>query len=81
MCSVILRSDRVAQAGLDSLGAVELRNAVSAKYGAELSATAIFDYPTLSALADHLIATVAGVICHPPRIVHVFMVKRFSKAL
>ena len=44
------------QAGLDSLGAVELRNAVSAKFGAELSATAIFDYPTIAALADHLIA-------------------------
>lgn len=35
---------------------MELRNAVSAKFSAELSATAIFDYPTISALADHLIA-------------------------
>ncbi|BDA51455.1 probable oleandomycin polyketide synthase, modules 5 and 6 [Coccomyxa sp. Obi] len=45
------------EAGLDSLGAVELRNAISAEFGTDLAATAIFDYPTLSALADHLIAT------------------------
>lgn len=81
MYSVILRLDRVAQAGLDSLGAVELWNAVSVKYGAELSATAIFDYPTLSALADHLIATVAGASCHPQKFSHFFMVKRSSKRI
>ncbi len=39
------------QAGLDSLGAVELRNAVSAKFGVALPATVAFDFPTTKALA------------------------------
>lgn len=47
------------QAGLDSLGAVDLRNAVSAKFGIDLPAIAAFDYPTASALAGHLSADMA----------------------
>jgi len=47
------------QAGLDSLGAVELRNAVSAKYGIDFPAMAVFDFPTLSALTDYVIASSA----------------------
>lgn len=39
-------------AGLESLAAVELRNAVAAQFGVQLPATVAFDYPTLSALAD-----------------------------
>jgi acyl carrier protein len=39
------------EAGLDSLAAVELRNAIGAKFGIELPATAMFDYPTLDALS------------------------------
>ena len=44
------------EAGLDSIGAVELRNAVSAIFGVELPATASFDYPTAQALAAHVAA-------------------------
>ena len=47
------------QAGLDSLGAVELRNALMAKYGIALSATVAFDHPTPAALATHMAATLA----------------------
>jgi acyl carrier protein len=40
--------------GLDSLMAVELRNALSNSVRASLPATLLFDYPTLEALADYL---------------------------
>ena len=48
------------QAGLDSLGAVELRNAVMAKFGIAVSATVAFDHPTGAALAAHVSATLAA---------------------
>ena len=35
------------EAGLDSLAAVELRNAVAARFGAAMPATLALDYPTL----------------------------------
>ena len=42
------------EAGLDSIGAVELLNAVGTRFGVELPATATFDYPTLRALGIYL---------------------------
>ena len=39
------------QAGLDSLGAVELRNTVTVKFAVDLPATVVFDYPSVAALA------------------------------
>ncbi len=47
------------EAGLDSLMAVELRNALARAVGKPLQATLLFDYPTLDALADHLIRVLA----------------------
>ena len=44
------------QAGLDSLGAVELQNAMSRSLGVALPATVAFDYPTVSALAAFIAA-------------------------
>eukprot|EP01054_Gregarina_sp_Poly1_P004682 Gregarina_sp_Poly_1__4681@NODE_24_length_20154_cov_63_859810_g22_i0_p1_GENE_NODE_24_length_20154_cov_63_859810_g22_i0NODE_24_length_20154_cov_63_859810_g22_i0_p1_ORF_typecomplete_len6649_score1079_63ketoacylsynt/PF00109_26/1_3e25ketoacylsynt/PF00109_26/1_3e73ketoacylsynt/PF00109_26/1_5e81KR/PF08659_10/3_3e56KR/PF08659_10/2_4e03KR/PF08659_10/1_6e55KR/PF08659_10/3_4e50KR/PF08659_10/8_1e02Acyl_transf_1/PF00698_21/3e83Acyl_transf_1/PF00698_21/1_6e78Ketoacylsynt_C/PF02801_22/4_7e42Ketoacylsynt_C/PF02 len=40
--------------GIDSLGAVEFRNSLQNKLGIKLAATAMFDYPTLQALGDHI---------------------------
>ena len=42
------------EAGLDSLGAVELRNTLAARFTKDLPATFIFDYPTADALAAYL---------------------------
>jgi len=49
-----------AELGLDSLLAVELRTRIAKHLGLErsLPATTLFDYPTLQALADHLMADV-----------------------
>ncbi|HUU58402.1 MAG TPA: SDR family NAD(P)-dependent oxidoreductase, partial [Phycisphaerae bacterium] len=46
------------EVGLDSLLAVELRNAVGREVEKSLPASLLFDYPTVDALADHLLADV-----------------------
>ncbi|MFI0898070.1 type I polyketide synthase, partial [Streptomyces sp. NPDC020983] len=46
--------------GLDSLTALELRNAVTAATGVRLAATAVFDYPTPEALVRHLLTRLPG---------------------
>ncbi|MFP5387684.1 MAG: phosphopantetheine-binding protein, partial [Thermoleophilia bacterium] len=48
------------EAGLDSLGGVELRNRLAAAIGAKLPATAIFDHPTPHALAEFVAARFAA---------------------
>ncbi len=42
------------EAGLDSLGAVELRNALVAKFAVDLPATVTLDQPTVAALAQYI---------------------------
>jgi acyl carrier protein len=57
--SAVSNDQPLMAAGLDSLGAVELRNALAAAFGTELPPTMTLDYPTVSALATritHLLA-------------------------
>ena len=47
----------LSELGMDSLMAVELRNVLGRATQAELSATLLFDHPTVNALARHLAMT------------------------
>ncbi len=44
--------------GLDSLMAIEMKNALSAAVGQNLPATLLFNYPTIEGLAGHLVSEV-----------------------
>ena len=44
--------------GLDSLMAVELRNAIAQSIGSPLSATLVFDYPTIESMSEYLLGRV-----------------------
>ena len=46
-------------AGLDSLGATELRNALQRVTGVALPATLVFDHPTVAALTVHIATLLA----------------------
>ncbi len=53
------------QAGLDSLGAVELRNAVRSAFAVDIPATLAFDYPTTNSLAAFLDTLLAQRVVAP----------------
>ena len=55
MLGVAVSGDQpLMEAGLDSLSAVELRNVLGGKYGMELPATVIYDFPSINALAGFI---------------------------
>lgn len=47
-------SQPMTEAGLDSLGAIELGRSLEQAFGVELPATLAFDYPTVEALAHYI---------------------------
>jgi acyl transferase domain-containing protein len=58
-----LEADRPMQElGLDSLMAVELRNALGAALGRTLPAALLFDYPTLDRVVDYLLTEVLALV-------------------
>jgi nucleoside-diphosphate-sugar epimerase/acyl carrier protein len=58
---VISEHDSFFELGLDSLQAVAMRNRIERDLGIELSASLIFDYPTLADLRAHLLADHLGI--------------------
>ena len=52
----ISASEPLVAAGLDSLSSVELRNSLEGKLGLELPSTLVFDYPTITAIAQFIAA-------------------------
>ena len=72
------------EAGLDSIGAVELRNAVGAKFCVDLPATVTFDHPTPQALASFLAARVPppqGGVASSGIITHALHMEEDSRAM
>lgn len=68
------------EAGLDSLGAVELRNALGSRFAIELPATVTFDFPTIAALGAYLAAAVphAGAAVADPAAIELASVSELS---
>eukprot|EP00959_Pyramimonas_sp_CCMP1952_P285761 5975024-Pyramimonas_sp.AAC.1 len=50
----ISAGDPLLSAGLDSLGALEVRSALASDFGAELPGTLVFDYPSVEAITVYL---------------------------
>lgn len=50
----VARESPLMDAGLDSLASAELVSKVNSVFCVELSATLLFDYPSVSSISDHL---------------------------
>ena len=63
MGSPVAASQPLMEAGLDSLAAVELRSALSARFGISLPATVALDYPTVKVTTPLLVPCLKQVLC------------------
>ena len=70
-----------AQAGLDSLGAVELRRAMGLQFSMQLPATVAFDYPTPAALADCILSRLPASLTAAPPLMQVATTHSFIHSL
>ena len=59
MGSAVGEHDPLMDAGLDSLGAVEVKSSIERSTGVQLPATVVFDYPSVGAIAAYL-SSIAG---------------------
>ena len=50
----VWQKDPLMQKGMDSLGALELRNNIQTRFGLEVPATIIFHHPNIESLADYI---------------------------
>ena len=48
------------EAGMDSLSIVELRNSINETFNLNLAATFLFDFPTISKIASHVVESLLG---------------------
>ena len=55
------KEEPIMEAGLDSLGAVEMRASLQNNLAVELPATLTFDYPNIASLAKYLTAQLSAV--------------------
>ncbi|WP_432192471.1 SDR family NAD(P)-dependent oxidoreductase [Streptomyces sp. bgisy027] len=63
-----VRPDRpLRDLGMDSVTAVDLRNRISTRIGTKLPATLLFDHPTPTRLAEHLLGSVLTTAASPGR--------------
>ena len=59
----------IREMGLDSLMAVEIRNALGVPFGEPLPVSLLYDYPTIDALAGYLMQRFGGAVAEPEAMV------------
>lgn len=56
--TLVEQSEPLMQSGVDSVGIIELQNALRAHFGVSLTPTVLFDYPTAYEIANHIVSII-----------------------